>query len=93
MPAPFYNLGVCAMREGNRDRAMHYFQTAAGLDPTAMKPRIEIGNILMQLGKVNEAMEGIFAKSSSSNRIMPRLTRISACSSVSRERSTRRMGI
>ena len=56
--APFYNLGVCAMREGSRDRALHFFQTSIGLDPAAMMPRIELGMLLMQLGKVDEAIDG-----------------------------------
>jgi Flp pilus assembly protein TadD len=53
--APYYNLGVCALRSGNHERAMHYFQTAAELDPKSAIPRIDLGLLLMQQGRFDAA--------------------------------------
>jgi protein O-mannosyl-transferase len=53
--APYYNLGVCALRSGNHERAIRYFEAAAELDPRSAKPRLDRGLLLMQQGRFDAA--------------------------------------
>jgi Flp pilus assembly protein TadD len=55
--APFYNLGVCAVRNGNREGGLSYFHKSIELEPTLTKPRNDLGMLLMQMGKRKEAKE------------------------------------
>jgi Flp pilus assembly protein TadD len=50
-------LGVCASREGNAAGALHYYGQAILIDSRLKTPRIDRGLLLMQQGRLDEAVE------------------------------------
>jgi Flp pilus assembly protein TadD len=54
-PYALSNLAVCTSRGNNPERALHLFEKAIRIDPRFTKARIDRGNYLMQLGRLEEA--------------------------------------
>jgi Flp pilus assembly protein TadD len=50
-------LGVCASREGNAAGALHYYGQAILIDSRLKTPRFDRGLLLMQQGRLDEAVE------------------------------------
>ena len=53
----FHCLGVCDSRNGNAAGALHYFERAILIEPQFKMPRLDRGLLLMQLGRLDEAVE------------------------------------
>jgi len=58
-PDFLYLAAQTATREGNRDLAIKLLSTLVGKDTTAIAPRMELTNLLMQSGRIDQAEQHI----------------------------------